>query len=386
LDRPLKISIIGVKGYPYVYGGYETLIKELVERLIHKNVQITVYCHRSLFKERPVSYQNVQLVYMPSIELKAFTQLVHSFLSTIHACFQKNDVLFYVNAANGPLGIITRLFGKKTVINVDGMEWLRPKWKGIGAKYYQIAAKMATKYFDIVVTDAYEMQKTYLELFNKQSTMIAYGSDKVQTAPLELLQKWGLATNEYYLIVGRLIPDNNAHLIVEAFLSIKSNKKLVIVGDDIFNDPYASNIKNSISLNKHANQLIFTGYVKDAEVLSALYQHSFIYIHGHEFGGTNPTIVKAMAEGTCILALNTRFNREVLQEGKIGDFFEKDAKSLANKMIEAEASAITEASESNWVKKYKENSPNGIRDIYQWDYIAAQYYQCFTSLQHEGNL
>lgn len=385
MDRPLKISIIGVKGYPYVYGGYETLIKELVERLIHKNVQITVYCHRSLFKERPVSYQNVQLVYMPSIELKAFTQLVHSFLSTIHACFQKNDVLFYVNAANGPLGIITRLFGKKTVINVDGMEWLRPKWKGIGAKYYQIAAKMATQYFDIVVTDAYEMQKTYLELFNKQTTMIAYGADKVQTASLELLQQWGLATNEYYLIVGRLIPDNNAHLIVEAFLSIKSNKKLVIVGDDIFNDPYASNIKNIISHNKHSNQLIFTGYVKDAAVLSALYQHSFIYIHGHEFGGTNPTIVKAMAEGTCILALNTRFNREVLQEGRIGDFFEKDAKSLANKMIEAEASEITEVSENNWVKNYKENSPMGIKDIYQWDYIAEQYYQSFTSLQHEGN-
>lgn len=379
MDKKLKISIIGVKGYPYVYGGFETLIKELVERLVHKNVDITVYCHRGLFKERPPVYNNVNLVYVPSIELKSFTQLVHSLLSTLHACFSKNDVIFYVNAANGPFGIITRLFRKKTIINVDGMEWLRPKWKGIGVKYFYFAAKQATKHFDLLVTDAYEMQKTYLELFNKKTTMIAYGADSVKGASVELIKQWGLEKEDYYLIVGRLIPDNNSHLIIDAYLAINSTKKLVIVGDDIFHDTYSNTIKR---IRNHPS-IIFTGYVKDQALLSALYQHCFIYIHGHEYGGTNPTIVKAMAEGTCILALNNRFSQEVLQQGKFGTYFEKHAEDLAKKMLEAEASDLTP---NSWVKKYREQSKNGITDVYDWDHITEQYYQSFLSLQHEGHI
>lgn len=379
MNKKLKISIIGVKGYPYVYGGFETLIKELVERLIHKNVDITVYCHRGLFKERPPVYNNVKLVYVPSIELKSFTQLVHSLLSTLHACFCKNDVIFYVNAANGPFGLITRLFGKKTVINVDGMEWLRPKWKGIGVKYFYFAAKQATKNFDLLVTDAFEMQKTYLELFNKKTTMIAYGADTVEGASVDLIEQWGLEKQDYYLIVGRLIPDNNSHLIIDAYLSINSTKKLVIVGDDIFHETYSNTIKQ---IQNHPS-ILFTGYVKDKALLSALYQNCFIYIHGHEYGGTNPTIVKAMAEGTCILALNNRFSQEVLQQGKFGTYFEKNIGDLAKKMLDAEASDLTT---NSWIKKYREQSKNGITDIYDWDHITEQYYQSFLSLQHEGNI
>lgn len=379
MNQRLKISIIGVKGYPYVYGGFETLIKELVERLVKKNVDITVYCHRGLFKERPTRYNNVNLVYVPSIELKSFTQIVHSLLSTLHACVHKNDVIFYVNAANGPFGIITRLFGKKTVINVDGMEWLRPKWKGFGAKYFYFAAKQATRNFDVLVTDAYEMQKTYLTLFNKKTTMIAYGADTVEGASSDLIKQWGLKEQDYYLIVGRLIPDNNSHLIVDSYLTINSKKKLVIVGDDIFHDAYS----NSIKLIQNHPNIIFTGYVKDSVLLSALYQHCFIYIHGHEYGGTNPTIVKAMAEGTCILALNNRFSQEVLRQGKFGTYFEKNVKDLAQKMLEAEASDETP---NSWVKFYRDNSKAGITEIYDWDYITEQYYQSFISLQHEGNI
>ena len=379
MNKKLKISIIGVKGYPYVYGGFETLIKELVERLVHKNVDITVYCHRALFKQRPPMYNNVKLVYMPSIELKSFTQLVHSFICTLHACFQKNDVVFYVNTANGPFGMLTRLFGKKTVINVDGMEWLRPKWKGIGVHYFYFAAKQATKNFDIVVTDAYEMQKTYLSLFNKKTSMIAYGADSVSNAPITHLQQWGIEKNNYYLIVGRIIPDNNAHLIVEAFMSINSTKKLVVVGDDIFHDSYYNAIKR---IQNHPN-IVFTGYVNDPVLLSALYQNCFIYIHGHEFGGTNPTIIKALAEGTCIMALNNRFSQEVLQQGKYGIYFEKEVPHLAAKMLQAEASDLTNTS---WVKTYRDLSKQGITNIYNWDYIAEQYYQIFLSLQYEGNI
>ena len=138
---PLKIAIIGSRGYPFVYSGYETLIKELSERLVaKKGCEVTVYCHRNLFKEKPALVNGIKLVYVPTIESKSFSQLIHSFLSMCHAVTSDADVIFAVNAANGPFGLISKIFRKPTAINVDGLEWLRPKWKGIGAKYFNASA------------------------------------------------------------------------------------------------------------------------------------------------------------------------------------------------------------------------------------------------------
>ena len=173
----MKICIIGSRGYPYVYSGYETFVKQLSERLVKKNISVTVYCHKSLFKDKPVSHNGVNLKYIRAIETKSLSQLSHSFLSILNACFSDFDVIFVVNAANGPFGIITKLLNKKTVINVDGLEWLRPKWKGIGAMYYKFAARMATLFYDQIINDAEEMRKIYLELFNKDSKVIAYGAN-----------------------------------------------------------------------------------------------------------------------------------------------------------------------------------------------------------------
>ena len=165
----MKIAIIGSRGYPYVYSGYETFVKELSERLVQKNISVTVYCHSSLFKQKPKAVNNVKLKYISGIQTKSLSQLSHSFLSILHACFNKFDIIFVVNAANGPFGILTKLFNKKTVINVDGLEWLRPKWRGIGAGYYKFAARMATIFYDQIINDAEEMRKIYLNLFGKDS-------------------------------------------------------------------------------------------------------------------------------------------------------------------------------------------------------------------------
>jgi len=374
MTRPLKLSIIGVKGYPYVYGGYETLIKELAERISKKNIEVTIYCHKSLFKERPNNLGKIKLVYIPCVETKALSQLTHSFLSTIHVCFSNADVVFYVNAANGPFGYLTKLFKKKTVINVDGLEWLRPKWKGWGAKYFYFAAKKATQLFNVLVTDAFEMQKIYKQLFNANSTMIAYGTDVFVAQPINLLEQWNLKGQDYYLIVGRLIPDNNSDLLIDAFLNFNSKKKLLIVGDDVFNNAFSIQIKNKI---KASSNIIFTGYIKDTNLLSALYQHAFAYLHGHEFGGTNPTLVKAMGEGSLILALNNKFNSEVLKAGEYGHLFEKNKESLTELMM---ASEKEDDATQLKVQTMRSNSTKGLVERYQWDYIIDQYYQIFINL------
>jgi len=369
-SKSLKIAIIGAKGYPYVYGGYDTFVKELGERLVQKGVGVTVYNHRSLFKKKPQQVNGINLVYLPAIETKSLTQLSHSFLSFIHACFTDVDIVFAVNPANGPFGILPRLFGKKTIINMDGLEWLRPKWKGLGSVYYRFAAKIATKFYNQIVNDSEEMRKVYLKEFKTDSVVIAYGANIRYSKEPERIKKWGLISNDYYLIVGRMIPDNNCELILRAFIDCNSKKKLVIVGDAPFNDSYAENLK---ILGSQDQRVIFTGYVTDSDDLAELYHQSFVYIHGHEFGGTNPTLLKALAYGCAILAIDTPFSREVLQENTFGILYRKDVKDLIRWFSYCEFSIDKMA-------QLKHQARLGLEKKYQWGQVTEKYFELIYKL------
>ena len=364
MKKKLNIAIIGSRGYPYVYSGYETLVKELSERLVKKGNKVRVYCHRSLFKNRPKYLNDIELIYTPSIETKILSQFINSFFSFIHACFSKVDVIFVVNTANGPFGLFTKLFRKKTCINVDGLEWLRPKWKGFGSYYFIVASKLSILFFDEVVTDSYEMNKIYLEKFNKKSTVIAYGSTMVKNSKTNFLNLNNIKKNSYYLIVGRLIPDNNSLLIINGFLKSNSKKKLVIVGDVPYVDEYSNEIKSIIN-----NRIILLGYVKDQKILSELYHNSYAYIHGHEFGGTNPTMINAIDLNCSIIALNTKFNLEMLDKQKFL-LFEKNEESISNVLNEFELID----------KKIKASQSNMISERFNWNSIVNQYQSLFQKL------
>ena len=366
--KPLKIAIIGSRGYPYVYSGYETLIKELSERLIRRDCEVTVYCHRNLFKEKPAIINGIKLVYVPTIETKSLSQLIHSFLSMCHAVVSNVDVIFAVNAANGPFGIISKIFRKRTAINVDGLEWLRPKWKGLGAIYFKNAARLSTILYDQIINDSDEMRKVYLNIFKKESVVIAYGATVKKSKDPSLIKKWSIVPREYYLVVGRMIPDNNADVIVKGFLASNSTKKMVIVGDVFYKDAYAEELK---ALKDE--RLIFTGYVYDPEVLAALYHHCYVYVHGHEFGGTNPTMIKAMAYGCAILALNTVFNKEMLTNDQYGIYFEKNQEAVRQQINYADQYPSK-------INKLRQSSHLGITDKYNWDCITDQYFEVFRRL------
>ena len=366
---PLKIAIIGSRGYPFVYSGYETLIKELSERLVaKKGCEVTVYCHRYLFKEKPALVNGIKLVYVPTIESKSLSQLIHSFLSICHAVTSDVDVIFAVNAANGPFGLISKIFKKPTAINVDGLEWLRPKWKGIGAKYFKIAARLSTILFDQIINDSDEMRKVYLNMFKKDSLVIAYGAKVTKSDDLSLIKQLLIKSKEYYLVVGRMIPDNNADVIVKGFLSSNSTKKMVVVGDVFYKDNYSDALKAIKD-----ERLIFTGYVNDPKVLGSLYHHCYVYVHGHEFGGTNPTMIKAMAYGCAILALDTIFNREMLDNDSYGIYFDKNQDAVRQQINYADE-------HPNKIEKFRQNSHLGITDKYNWDYITDRYLDVFRQL------
>ena len=358
---PFKIAIIGSRGYPYVYSGYETLVKALAERLTAQGVQVTVYCHAYLFEQKPALLNGIRLVYIPTVKSKVLSQPVHSFMAFWHVVFSKADAVLVLNVSNGPFGLITKLFRKPTLMNVDGLEWLRPKWKGLGARYFKWAAKMAVKFNDVLVTDADAMQAIYLQEFGAKSVVITYGADSSEGANLSFLQEWNLQERDYFLIVGRMIPDNNADLLIEGFIQSGSTKKLVIVGDVPYADAYADKIRAMSD-----PRLVFTGYVRNAQTLASLYKFCYAYLHGHEFGGTNPTLLKAMANGCAIAALDTVFSREVMQNNQFGYFFQKNASSAKDWF--------------NWAEQNKEALStrralitNGITEKYTWDTVTNLY-------------
>ncbi len=364
----MKIAIIGTRGYPYVYSGYETFVRELSERLVERGVSVTVYCHKNLFKVYPKKVNGIDLVYISTIEKKSLSQFIHSIQSFIHAIFKPYDIILTVNSANGPFGLISKIFRKKTAINVDGLEWKRPKWKGFGAKYFRFASKLATKLFDVIITDSFEMQRIYKNEFNTDSTVIAYGANIRYSKKPALIDKWGITKDNYFLIVGRLIPDNNGLLIVNEFLNSESKKKLVIVGDVPYSDEYARRIKGI-----NSERLVFTGYITDQDELAELYHNSFVYFHGHEFGGTNPALLQALAYGCAVCALDTVFNREMLLSGEYGVFFNKELNDLVDKIEKFENEEIL-------VNDYKIKSRERIETNYTWEKITDQYIDLFNSL------
>ncbi|RYG46105.1 MAG: glycosyltransferase [Chitinophagaceae bacterium] len=365
------MAIIGSRGYPYVYSGYETFVSEVAPLLLKKGVEVHVYCHKQLFTSRPKEVNGIKLHYFTGIKTKSLSQWSNSFLCTMHAVFRKYDVILYVNSANGIFGPITKLFKKRTAINVDGLEWLRPKWKGLGSKVFYFSSKMATRWMDKIITDADAMRDVYLEEFKTNSTVIAYGAHiRFSKAP-ELIQRWNIRKDEYYLIVGRLIPDNNALLILEEFIKSTSDKKLVIVGDVPYEDEYASKIKAIKD-----DRIIFTGYVNGSEELAELYHNCFAYFHGHEYGGTNPTLLKALAYGCGILALDTKFSREVLKDDEYGIYFEKTEGNLRVLIDQIEK-------KPGLLEMFRNKSRERIREHYTWEKIAQQYYDLFESMDRK---
>ena len=364
MDKKLKIAIIGSRGYPYVYSGYETLVKELSERLVKRGHNVSIYCHRSLFKQRPKIVNGINLIYTPSIESKYLSQIINSFFSFLHVIQSGADIVFVLNCANGPFGFLTKIFRKKTCINVDGLEWLRPKWKGIGSAYFRFSSRLATIFFDYIITDSYEMNKIYKEKYNKESEVIAYGSTMLHNSDDDLCE-YKLSKDSYYLVVGRLIPDNNSLSIIEGFLNSKSKKKLVIVGDVPYKDKYADKVRIYQS-----NKILFTGYINSQAKLSKLYNNCYGYVHGHEFGGTNPTMINALDLNCEILALDTQFNREMLKN-KFAILFKKDIISIVNsfKLFEKKR-------DLNMLK----NKNYTIPVKYKWDFIVDNYISLFQKI------
>jgi glycosyltransferase involved in cell wall biosynthesis len=374
----LRIAILGLRGIPSSYSGFETFVQELAPRLVASGHEVTVYCRRRLFSERPEVFKGVDLVYLPSVEHKMLSTVTHSIVSMFSACRSQFDVLLVLNAINGWLGILSRLSGIPAAINVDGMEWNRPKWNRVAKRAFWLSARLGTRFFDAVVTDADAMGAIYEEQFGVQCRVIPYGGDSTSgnldaSEVSAALGGLGLAQGDYYLVVARRVPDNNGDLIVDGFVRSVTSRKLVVVGGANYRGNRRETEFFLRMKNAADDRVIFLGQVHDQALLESLWSGAYAYLHGHGFGGTNPSLLRAMNQRCCVLALDTVFSREVLANGHAGILFPPDPESLSRHIDSIDA-------RPSLVSQYGELAARRVADAYSWDYVTRSYEGLLASL------
>lgn len=308
-----RVAVIGTMGVPAKYGGFETLVENIIGDNASKNIDYTIFCSSKAYNKQISEYKGAKLKYI-NLKANGAQSTFYDIISMMKCWFKNFDTVVILGVSGCIFLPIFRMFYRKNiVINIDGLEHKRDKWNNFARFFLLLSEKMAVKYANYVIADNKGIQQYVSDTYNKTSVMIAYGGDHVKRNVSELIQKeilkkYDLVSNEYAFTVCRIEPENNCHHILEAFA--QSKMKLMFVGNFGHSD-YA--IKLKTKYEKYHNIIIHDA-IYDLNILYALRNNCKLYIHGHSAGGTNPSLVEAMHFGRTILAYNVIYNRETTQE------------------------------------------------------------------------
>src|SRR5437867_2013254 len=319
----MKLAILGTRGIPANYGGFETFAEELSVRLAARGHDVSVYGRSNNIRYREKIFKGVKIAILPTIGTKHLDTVVHTLLSVCHALPRRFDCILVCNAANALFTIVPRLFGTPVALNVDGIERLRKKWGLASRTYYHISEYLSTLIPNVVITDAAVIRDYYWKTYQKRSVMIAYGSSCDRSETTAILDQLGVRPRDYFLYVSRLEPENNAHVVVEAFEKVATQKRLLIVGDAPYAQKYIERLKSTTDRRIHFPGAIYGAGYRE------LQSHAHAYVHATEVGGTHPALVEAMGAGNCVIVKDTPENREVV--GDCGLFFH-DAQNLVRRI------------------------------------------------------
>ena len=312
--RPLSVALIGSRGIPGRYGGYETLMEELGVRLVARGFRVTVYCRSHSTPRELKSWRGVDLVVLPTIRHKYLDTPIHTFLSCLHAASAGYDAALVVNSANALFVPLLHVGGIPVALNVDGIEKRRAKWGAFGRAVYAFSERLACRVPDALVTDAEVIRRHYLRRYRAESVPIAYGVDPRPPAATGVLEKLGVAPRQYFLYVSRFEPENNPHRVAEAYRRVGGDLPLVMVGGAPYAERFIAGFRQGAD-----PRILFPGAIY-GEGYRELLSHALAYVHATEVGGTHPALVEAMGYGNCILVNDTPENREVA--GGVGCYFD----------------------------------------------------------------
>jgi glycosyltransferase involved in cell wall biosynthesis len=360
----MRIAILGTRGVPAKYGGFETFAEELGRRLVEHGHSVTVYGRDRFVPRGTRSYLGMRIVRLPAPPSKYLETVVHTLFSALHALTQHYDVVYVCNSANLPAVILLRLFGRRVVLNVDGLEWKRRKWSGIGRAYYRLCAWTAARLPIHVVTDALVIQSYYRAAYGRETAYFPYGTNLEAVPDDGTLDRLGLHAGRYVLYVSRLEPENNAHVVVEAFASVSTDLPLVVVGDA----PYASDYIARLHATEDPRVRFLGGvYGSSYQVLCS---HATAYVQATEVGGTHPALVEAMGLGNAIVANDVEEHRETL--GDAGLYYNGPRELAAQLQIVLDDTVTAD--------DLRSKAHERARRLFGWEAITDSYEAWFAKL------
>ena len=359
----MKIAILGTRGIPARYGGFETLADELSRRLVARGHQVTVYCRRPFTSPDDVFDHRIRRVILPTVSDKHFETLFHTFVSILHVLFTEAEAILICNVANSPFAWVPRFLGKPTALNVDGLDRKRRKWNFIGRTFLHVCEVLSAFTPSRIVTDALTVQNYYKDRYSVESEMIGYAAKALPAG--NHFTRFGVCHRRYILYVARLEPENNPELVIRSYRELETDWPLIVVGGNPYRPAYVEKLK---TLGDH--RVIFTGPVY-GELYWSLQTNAGIFVFAGEIGGIHPALVEAMAAANAILYLDTASNRETTCG--CGIPFQHSSADLKEKLQQLIACPRT-------IEKLRREAAHKATEVYDWEDVVDKYEKLFQQL------
>lgn len=363
----MKIAVIGHKRIPSREGGIEIVVGELSSRMAAKGNDVVVYNRKSEhiagrdfdFTANQNQWKGVKIKWVPTPNSAKLNAIVYSALATARAVFSKYDIIHF--HAEGPSAMVpvAKLFGKKCVVTVHGLDWQRSKWGGFATRFLKYGEKAAAKYADRIIVLSRNVQKYFKETYGRDTVYIPNGIEKPSIISADIIkEKYGLAKNGYILFLGRIVPEKGIHYLIEAYNLIDTEMPLVIAGGASHTDEYEAEIH---SMAKNNEKIIFTGFVQGKE-LEELYSNAYIYCLPSDLEGMPISLLEAMSYNNCCLTSDIEECTEVCLD-KALSFKKGDINDLADKLNLL-------LSNPSLAESYKQTAGDYICDKYNWDSVC----------------
>lgn len=364
----MKIAMIGHKRIPSREGGIEIVVGKLAEKMVAQGNTVVAYNRKSehiagknFNQDSSIdSWRGVELKWVPTPNSAKLNAIVYSAIATLRACFGGFDVIHFHAEGPASMVLLAKLFRKRCVVTIHGLDWQRSKWGGFATKFLLFGERVAAKYADEIIVLSKNVQRYFKEAYNRSTTYIPNGINPHEEKEANIIkQKYNLEKDGYILYLGRLVPEKGIHYLIDAYKSIESDKKLVIAGGASHTSEYEAEIKNLAGDNEG---IIFTGFVQGEE-LEELYSNAYIYCLPSDLEGMPISLLEAMSYGNCCLTSDIAECTEVCEENAV--YFEKSnvssLKEKLNKLLESK----------DLVEKYKSSSKDYILK-YNWDDVTNQ--------------
>lgn len=363
----MRIAILGTRGVPANYGGFETFAEQLGRRLVTAGHDVTVYGRTHSVAPGLREYLGMRIVRLPAPRSKYLETVVHALFSAFHALPRRYDIVYVCNSANVPAVLILLLGRKRVILNVDGLEWQRAKWSAVGKAYYRVCAWVAARLPVHVVTDARVIQSYYARAYGRETDFFPYGTDLEPLPDDGTLEPLGIEAAKYVLYVSRLEPENNAHVVIEAYQRVASDLPLVIVGDAPYANEYIASLQRTDDPRvRFVGAIYGHGY-------HMLRSHAALYVQATEVGGTHPALVEAMGFGNAIVANDVPEHRETL--GDAGRYYHGP--------VELAAAIQDLLDHPELADELRSAAHSRATELYSWDRVIADYEQWFLQLVGE---